>query len=488
MACKRDKHVVLLALATILLSQCSAQLVNTHVKRIVDASGGVAVSRSTITMKNEGNTDVDSFDLIIHPTEADNVMDLWVSDSSKDAYVALGIEQKPNSASADVASKTYRVKLPAPLKPGKEATVDVRMDLKAAITPVPAEISGHETQYMRYRGNAYFYSPYKTASVESAVVLGSSSVTSQNNVPSPSKLNGKRFTFGPYKNIASKSYQEVSLRFRNDRGFLLARRVLKEVGVTHWTTTSVREEYEIYNGAAKHTGEWSRLDHSQRYESPYGTAIGDVWANLEPGATDVFYEDLIGNITTSRLRNPTKEKRAVQLIFRYPMMGGWKNHFWILYKVPCCNEPVKHVSKQIAMTSVGSEHEIRVPLFPSVNVDLACDELSLRVLLPEWADDVRVDKHPSLKFDVEHSTERTSLTVLGRRTVTLKLRGIRSQSKHDNEVVIRYRYNAAMKWVSPVAYAVTLLIVVAMSLGALRTGLENAGISEWPAEQKRKTS
>lgn len=488
MASKRAIPISLLAVVSILLSQCSSQLVNTHVKRIVDASTAVAITRSTITMENEGNTDVDSFDLIIHPAEAEGMMDLWVSDSSKDALIALDIEQKPNSADAAVASRTYSVKLPTVLKPGKKATVDVRVDLKSAIAPIPAEISGHETQYMRYRGNAYFYSPYKTDSLESAVVLGSSSVTSQNNVPSPSKLSGKRFTFGPYKNVASKSYQEVSLRFKNDRGFLMAQRVLKEVSVSHWTMTPVREEYEVYNGAAKHTGEWSRLDHSQRYESPYGTAVGDIWANLAPDATDVFYEDLIGNITTSRLRKPTKSKRAVQLIFRYPMMGGWKNHFWILYKVPCCTEAANDVSKPFAMRSSGSEHEIRMPLFPSVDVDLACDELSLRVLLPEWADDIRVDKHPSLKFDEEHGMERTSLTVFGRKTVTLKVPGVRSQSKHRNEVVIRYRYNAAMKWVSPVAYAVTLLIVVAMSLGALRTGLENAGLSEWPADQKTKTS
>ena len=82
------------------------------------------------------------------------------------------------------------------------------------------------------------------------------------------------------------------MRFRNDRGMLVAELAAKHVHVSHWGGMAVSETYEVHNAAARHVGEWSRVDHTGgsgmmgiSAGSRYATAIDDVQANLPADAT-----------------------------------------------------------------------------------------------------------------------------------------------------------------------------------------------------------
>ena len=47
-------------------------------------------------------------------------------------------------------------------------------------------------------------------------------------------------------------------------------------------------------------------------------------------ASDVYYRDLIGNISTSNLRADYSVGESVlELQPRFPMFGGWRNHYTI---------------------------------------------------------------------------------------------------------------------------------------------------------------
>ena len=60
--------------------------------------------------------------------------------------------------------------------------------------------------------------------------------------------------------------------------------------------------------------------------------IESVTARIDKRASDIYYRDIIGNITTSHVR---KEVDAVnvELTMRFPMMGGWKTEFYWGYVV-----------------------------------------------------------------------------------------------------------------------------------------------------------
>ena len=54
---------------------------------------------------------------------------------------------------------------------------------------------------------------------------------------------------------------------------------------------------------------------------------------LPPTASDVYYRDEIGNISTSNLKE-SAEKIELELKPRFPLFGGWKTDYIVGYNVP----------------------------------------------------------------------------------------------------------------------------------------------------------
>lgn len=447
-------------LAALILS-CTASFVNVNVKRVIDVSSTVAISRATIRMKNIGDSPASFFYLTVKSTDANTLGDIWVTDSSTQPLTALPMEPATNVPGLEPCCKGFKVEFKKPVPAGVEVTVDVRMDVMDVVKPVPEIIDKHQEQFMRYYGNSYFFSPYETEEMTTSMTLGSSLVTSKNGLVEPFKLDGKKLIMGPYENVEPLSYNEVSVRFRNDRGFLVATHAVKEFYINHLGNIAVKEEFKVINAGAHHQGEWSRVDHGNAHGSKYGAVLGDVWANLPEDATRVSYEDLIGNVTTSRIRGPTRGKRPLQLVFRYPLMGGWHNHFWITYELAL----KKYIS------SKGSEHVLTVPLIPTLNTDLLCKDYEARVYLPEWSSNVEVQPHPSLRWTSKLTSQRTTLTVYGRPVVMIGVRMMRSQSKHAKTLVVTYTYNPIFAYFIPASVSIGLLSLFVGFVMCARRGL-----------------
>ena len=49
-------------------------------------------------------------------------------------------------------------------------------------------------------------------------------------------------------------------------------------------------------------------------------------ARIDSKAKDIYFRDIIGNITTSEVSREADDLR-VELSMRFPMMGGWKTEF-----------------------------------------------------------------------------------------------------------------------------------------------------------------
>ncbi len=54
---------------------------------------------------------------------------------------------------------------------------------------------------------------------------------------------------------------------------------------------------------------------------------------LPPSASDIYYRDMIGNVSTSTVSYGDTEA-TLDLIMRFPLYGGWKNNFYMGYNVP----------------------------------------------------------------------------------------------------------------------------------------------------------
>lgn len=72
-----------------------------------------------------------------------------------------------------------------------------------SLQPYPTHITQNERQFVRYFGNAHFYSPYKTVTQKTTIQLASKSVESYTAVK-PSSQSDSTITYGPYDNVAGK--------------------------------------------------------------------------------------------------------------------------------------------------------------------------------------------------------------------------------------------------------------------------------------------
>jgi oligosaccharyltransferase complex subunit alpha (ribophorin I) len=103
-------------------------------------------------------------------------------------------------------------------------------------------------------------------------------------------------------------------------------------------------------------------------------AVVSLIATLPPNVSDVYYKDLVGNVTTSHFRSE-RNKSVLQLKPRYPLFGGWKFTWFHGYTTPYSS----------FLTSLGNDdYELTMSMNPTVP-RLTCEHATLRIILPEGA-------------------------------------------------------------------------------------------------------
>lgn len=96
--------------------------------------------------------------------------------------------------------------------------------------------------------------------------------------------------------------------------------------------------------------------------------------NLPPLASDVYYRDYIGNVSSSNFRSSKISQSKLHLEPRYPLLGGWTYSWYHGYNLP--------LNKWVNVG--GDKYTVKVPLIESFN-SIPIEELIFRVILPEGA-------------------------------------------------------------------------------------------------------
>lgn len=438
------KYVALLL--TLWVASVQATLVNIRVKRVMDVSSDRAVAKSTIMMRNTGEQPEPFFYLAFKCADAKDLSDLWVTekDRNSERLEAFDLEETSDIPDVDSCYHGYKVSFPTPLAPGADIEVEVRTDGNGVLAPAPAEIEDDSPQFMKYEESSYFFSPYDTMSMRTVLVLKSKEVTDKTGLIEPFRISKRRVEMGTYSDVPAFSHNPISFRFKNDHALLVARTAEKHFYINHRGRLSIREEYNVTNVAAKLKGEPSQGTNSSSYSS--STVLREVLLTLPVDATHIKFMDPLGNITSltvsstpSRGRRPVKPGLSVQLGLRRPISGGEGAHFWVTYNLP--------MDKYLK--SSGHEHDVQLPIFPSMKTDLHSEKLKVRVMLPIGSSGQRVVDHPSLKFKLDEPIARKSFTEFGRASVSLGLETIRSQTKHFPTVQVRYTYYNWLRWIVP---------------------------------------
>lgn len=285
----------------------------------------------------------------------------------------------------------YRITFTKPLPPSETYTLQITTILTSILSPVPAEITQSEPQFLQYTGPRYIQSAYPTEKQKTKFRLPTVEVASFTKFPNlpdgtvdPQK-NGNSLTYGPYSAPPSKSEKTdpaantIILRYDYTLPVIHVRKLERDLEISHWGANLATEErYSMTNGGAKLKDNFSRVQWTPTAYSKRPTpAIKSLTYHLHAGTTDVYYTDEVGNVTTSKFRS--NERRAhLELKPRFPLMGGWNSTFTIGWN----NDLANYLKKKV---SGGEDYILKVPFMQGPTDSVTYDDFQLRVILPEGA-------------------------------------------------------------------------------------------------------
>jgi len=309
----------------------------------------------------------------------------------------------------------------------KDVSIKFTTVLTSFLEPYPAEITQAEAQLVRFTDSHYFLSPYSTETQKTTIKLASSSIESYTK-KSPHSVRGSTITYGPYPEIEPLETSPATVHFVNNRPFAKFSTMQREVEVSHWGNVAVEELYELKHAGAKLTGGFSRFDFQMKQQRPGATpSFRGLVATLPGQASNIYYRDQIGNISTSDLKvihDNNKKFVEMEIQTRFPMFGGWQTQFYLGYTVP--TETMLFIDPQTG------RHALKFDFYTPFD-DVWVEDMEIKVVLPEGCKDIKVD----VPYPVQQSSSRR-FTYLdsdlngGRPVITLKTNNI--VSEHDKQV------------------------------------------------------
>lgn len=307
------------------------------------------------------------------------------------------------------------------------------------LIPYPAEITQNDNQLVKLHANHYFYSPYTTQTQKTVFKLASPSIESYTKL-SPHSVRGSSIHFGPFKDTPSFAQSPLIVHYLNNFPFAKFSSMQREVEVSHWGSVAVEEVYELKHAGAALKGGFSRFDYQMRRNAPSPSFRGLI-GHLPAQATNIYYRDQIGNISTSDIRPAKTGEMELELQMRFPIFGGWQTQFYLGYSLPT----------ELVLFTDSSEsdlYRLKFDYFTIFN-DVWVEESEIKVILPEGAVDIKVD----VPYTIAEQSRTTRFTYLdskiggGRPVVNLKSKNL--VEEHDKQVTISYRFAKTRLIVEP---------------------------------------
>jgi oligosaccharyltransferase complex subunit alpha (ribophorin I) len=335
------------------------------------------------------------------------------------------------------------------------------------LAPYPGEITQGEPQLVLLELDAYFSTPYPTAKMTTTVDLYSSAVETWTRHP-PSRRKGDTVRYGPYENVPpSPEETPVLVHFQNDAPFATFTHVDKEIEVSHWGNVAIEELIDLKHTGAKLKGGFSRLDYMRGQED---NSFDNLVAVLPFTARDMYYRDVIGNISTSEYK-VGQEGIELEIAPRYPMYGGWKTQFYIGYNLP---------SEDFLTVLPDGRYRLDIELPPAFDAAVV-DSLRTKIVLPEGARNVRVRAPYDVVFAGQDASEDAPVgrerrfTFLdssfggGRPVVTLEKANV--VAEHYQAVQVEYDFDAPMLLHEPMLLVAAWMFVFLAAIVAVRCDL-----------------
>ncbi|KII95215.1 hypothetical protein PLICRDRAFT_206669 [Plicaturopsis crispa FD-325 SS-3] len=378
------------------------------------------------------------------------------------------------------------VALPKPL--GLNETVNLVLDTVQthAARPWPERAAQSEEQALKYGAGLFVLSPYHTAVQRTKFRAPSPKIISYTE---PTDLEaytldnvatkaGSTITYGPYKNIApsatkafvDENQKSLTIHYNFDHPVLEVTKLKRSAEISHWgSNLNIQDEIHLHNAGPELKGHFSRLEHQTQsfYQRRSPHVLQQFVLHLPAGIRNTYYYDLIGNVSTSRLRTaPAVSKNSaanqysvLELKPRYPILGGWNYSFTLGW-----DAPLEHSA---SWDAEKGRYIVAVPIMTQIP-SAVVDEAEVKIILPEGATDVEVfPPFPAVKNTI--STHITYLDTIGRPALTFEYKQL--TDKHTGIIYVAYKVPFTAHLKKPLAVATAFLAVFALALGGRRVDL-----------------
>ncbi|KAF6214963.1 hypothetical protein GE061_009708 [Apolygus lucorum] len=378
-----------------------------NVDRSVDISTQLVKISSKIQLENTGKSPVGKFLFSVEPNVKEQVafISAETADSSKTplSIIKTTVQGRPDDG-------FWKVDLKDPLPAGGTTTIVIDYVLTDVLSPYPTHITQKEKQLIKYTGNYYIYLPYQCLKQTTTVALGTRNVESFSKV-SPTSMNSDKISYGPYNQIAPFTIEPMTIHYENNNPFLKVSRLERTIEVSHWGNIAIEETIDLVHTGAILKGPFSRYDFQREMQNGL-SSVKSFKTVLPASASDAYYRDEIGNISTSHMRI-LGDSVELDLRPRFPLFGGWKTHYVLGYNVP---------SYEYLFHS-GDNYKLKVRVLDHIFDDMVVDEVITKIILPEGAENINLVTPYSMTrlADSRHSTY---LDTKGRPVITITKRNL----------------------------------------------------------------
>lgn len=409
-----------------------------NIDRTVDLASQLVKVSAVVTLENTGSTAVKNYMYVLEYGK-ENLA--FFSAQSGDSRTSLQVSESEDEA-------TWSIELVELLQPGKLTSVEIETVYTHQLVPHPATITQKEKQLVMYHGSHYVCSPYHVSRQTTTINLGSKHVESYTKLK-PTSLSDTTITYGPYENVLPNTKDEMAIHYENNAPFLTITNLERVIEVSHWGNIAVEEMVDLLHTGALLKGPFSRYEYQREAHSGL-SSIKSFKTVLPAAASDAYYRDEIGNISTSHMKI-LSDSVELELRPRFPLFGGWRTHYVVGYNVP---------SYEYLYNS-GDNYLLKMRFLDHVFDDMIVDDVTTKIILPEGAHDIYLFTPYSVER-LADSLHYTYLDTKGRTVITMRKKNL--VENHIQDFKLQYKFPPLLMLLEPfliiVAFYLLFLLVI----------------------------
>ncbi|MCQ2820316.1 MAG: dolichyl-diphosphooligosaccharide--protein glycosyltransferase subunit 1 [archaeon] len=301
---------------------------------------------------------------------------------------------------------------------GETKTLKVIEDHFDKLEFYPKKIMVKDNQQAYYMDILNYYSAYPTTKQSTIIILPdaySSVIGQRTSSGRASNKEKERVTYTINEEIDALKAETFYIHYVYTVPFVVMNYAHREYRISHWGNIAVNENYQLANIGAKLDGEFSRIDYDEYRGYGGRNALKNLEAILPMRANGLWYRDEIGNVSTSEASRQWDNVK-LELHPRFPILGGWKSNFDIGYNLPTKFNVKKKEEN-------GNDYMFNLT-FGMPFSDILARNYSVKVVLPEGAENIKVHLPLDSEAELETVKEYGLLDLQGRPAVIIKMKNV----------------------------------------------------------------